>query len=614
MMNTFETRSEIKARIMREAAREWGFKSVDEIDLNAFDPFIDLMMGACAFELEKLSHEILNAKTRIFERLIEVLMPEVLASAQPAHAIFHGAPVEASYVTKKEDQFYCKSLGHKKELFFSPLDEYPLFDARIEVVAFNDSVFRMDQRGEKDLISKASYGLQLSQSSYFIGIKTNPHIRTLDNFSFYFNWNNEPGMNELLQYLSTAQWFVGEHSLETRVGNTSDQEFESSDSILEALGFNSMIHKNINGLWKPHFVSITDDEIKIADHRSKHPQAFNKVFEETALEELREELLWIEIKMPSYLNGHLDRMQCLLNCFPIINRKLIEKQDKLEDNLHILPLELLGEYFLGIEQVNNSSQVPYSEISIRDIDHVDFGMYALRSSGVKRFDKRDAKEMLEYTIGLLASESSSFKGIAYSALASDFKELDQTFNRIKKNVNLSNNDLDNECFLFAKPFLNDQMIYLKYWTSEGDRANGLPRNTILKLHKQSNFQANTCQLITSTRGGLAPKKKEESINQFKEVVLSRNRIVTKQDIVKMAWKEIGASHVKHISVENGILLDNSGHNGLQNCLFVNIERQVNTAFSEEEFVLRCQEVERRLNDHSTGVYPIVVKVKETMMA
>mgnify|MGYP000173906128 CR=1 FL=1 len=40
MMQEFETKNEIKSRLLKEAAREWGYRGVTDLDLDAFDPSI----------------------------------------------------------------------------------------------------------------------------------------------------------------------------------------------------------------------------------------------------------------------------------------------------------------------------------------------------------------------------------------------------------------------------------------------------------------------------------------------------------------------------------------------------------------------------------------------
>lgn len=606
-MQAFETRNEIKARIMREAAREWGFKGTNDIDLNTFDPVVDLMIGACSFELEKLSHELANSRTRIFERMLEVLTPEILSSAQPAYGIIHANPIEAKHIARKDEQYYCKSAEHKKDFFFAPLDEFKLFDAKIKHVAFDDKIYSVNERLEKDISSNTHYGQNLPGSTYYIGLEVNPHIRSIDDLTFYFDWNNQVNKNELLQYLTTSTWSIGGYELAKVSGHNNVEDHEETDTILSALGFSNFITKKVHAICKPHFVTIKEHQLQMSDIKSKYPSIFATCFDESFISSLQDELIWIEIHVPPILNEYLNNLQVLINCFPVINRRLVEKQDKLEGDIHILPLELLGEYFVGIESVHNSSQIPYSEIAIKDTEKIDFGMYALRTNGVKRFDNREAKDMMEYIMDLITSETSAFKGIAYSALSSDFQELDQVFTRIKKNVTLTSREIQDSCYLFAKPFLNDNMIYLKYWTSDGERANRVPRNTILKQHNSANYHSNSCVIVSATTGGKAPKNNEESVHQFKETVLSRNRVVTKEDIKKMCINQMGKQNIKSINVENGVLYGKTNQEGLRACIFVYIEKNLASSINQEEYQQLCLEVETKLNDSSMGVYPIRIR-------
>lgn len=603
-MQAFETKNEIKARIMREAAREWGFKGINDIDLNSFDPVVDLMLGACSFELEKLSHELANSRTRIFERMLEVLTPEILSSAQPAYSIMHARPTEAKHLTTKYEQFYCKSVEYKKDLFFAPLDEFKLFDAKVRHVAFDDKIYSVNERLEKEISANTHYGQKLPGSTYYIGLEVNPHIRSINDFTFYFDWKNKDNKNELLQYLASSTWSIGGNDLTRIIGHNNGDSHEDSDTIISALGFNNFICKNVHALCKPHFVTIKEDQLQMSDIKSKYPSVFATCFDESLIASMQEDLIWIEIHVPPILNQYLGDLQVLINCFPIINRKLVEKQDKLQGDIHILPLELLEEYFVGMEGVHNSSQIPYSEIAIKDTDKIDFGMYALRTNGVKRFDNREAKDMMEYVMDLIISEASAFKGIAYSALSSDFHELDQVFTRIKKNVTLTTGEIQDSLFLFAKPFLNDNMIYLKYWTSDGERANRVPRNTLLKLHNNASYHSNSCVLVSATSGGRAPKKNEESVHQFKETVLSRNRVVTREDIKKMCINQMGKQNIKSIKVENGVLYGKTNQEGLRACICVYLEKNLASSINEEEYQQLCLEVERKLNHKSMGVYPI----------
>lgn len=82
----------IKDRVLKRAARSWGFSDV-EME-TSFDPVVAMMLNALSYELEKIAHELEDSKTRVVERVLEVMFPEVTAGARPARAILHAIPVD----------------------------------------------------------------------------------------------------------------------------------------------------------------------------------------------------------------------------------------------------------------------------------------------------------------------------------------------------------------------------------------------------------------------------------------------------------------------------------------------------------------------------------------
>jgi len=59
----------IKDRILRRAARMWGYNELEAE--TSFDPVISLLLSACAAELEKLGFELESSRARIIERVLE---------------------------------------------------------------------------------------------------------------------------------------------------------------------------------------------------------------------------------------------------------------------------------------------------------------------------------------------------------------------------------------------------------------------------------------------------------------------------------------------------------------------------------------------------------------
>ena len=100
----------IRDRILRRASRMWGY-SESETE-NSFDPLVGLLISACASELEKLSFEQENSRARIIDRILEVMFPEEVAGALPAHTLLQVYPSQNnkpislynSFATKKRIQ------------------------------------------------------------------------------------------------------------------------------------------------------------------------------------------------------------------------------------------------------------------------------------------------------------------------------------------------------------------------------------------------------------------------------------------------------------------------------------------------------------------------------
>src|SRR5262249_804863 len=99
-----ETRNHIKDRMLKNAARTWGYPETEAE--NNFDPLVGMLLTACSIELEKISGEIHNSRSRILERLVQLLSPDVLTGALPAHSVVSAVPVEKTLDIKEDDQYY----------------------------------------------------------------------------------------------------------------------------------------------------------------------------------------------------------------------------------------------------------------------------------------------------------------------------------------------------------------------------------------------------------------------------------------------------------------------------------------------------------------------------
>lgn len=99
-----ESREHIKTRMLKNAARAWGYAETEPE--NNFDPLVSMLLTACSIELEKISGEIQGSRARVLERLVQLLSPDAFTGPLPAHAIGHAVPVDKSLTVTEHEQYY----------------------------------------------------------------------------------------------------------------------------------------------------------------------------------------------------------------------------------------------------------------------------------------------------------------------------------------------------------------------------------------------------------------------------------------------------------------------------------------------------------------------------
>src|SRR5690606_38637322 len=123
------SKEEIRNRMMKNAAALWGVPA-NEIDMS-FDPIVALLISACAAEIEKIASEVDESQTRITEKIIQLMTPEFVFGARPAHAVLYTEPIDGVLKIKPEYLFsFKKKVSYKniadnfKDIYFSPLQEF----------------------------------------------------------------------------------------------------------------------------------------------------------------------------------------------------------------------------------------------------------------------------------------------------------------------------------------------------------------------------------------------------------------------------------------------------------------------------------------------------------
>lgn len=596
----------VLTRLKQTAAKIWDYR---ESETEGFDPIIDLLFGACASEFERLTTELHISQTRILEKIAQILLPEVNLRPNPSYAVLQAKPVNIERHADQTDQFVFEkeftgsSSGRteQRKLFFSPASGFRLIDAEITMMAASKEIVGINGLLKETLIKSTTHHIP-AKNTLWLGLKINPSIKTLKNISFYFNWYNNPDKIHLLNLMQLAQWHVNGRKISTKRGFSHDIEARYkavSVDITNFLDINLKTEKKINLFFEDSFTTITNDILPV---KIKYPDEFLEYFNADDLDNLKEEIHWIEIEFPDIFPSELlTSTFCSLNTFPVMNRRLhnSNRPYTLNNDLNIFPI-ISEDLFFSICNIISSNHINYQEVPFKKASDFAPGTYTIRTKGVKRFDERDAYEYIEYLMELLREEYVAFKSIGGSLVEKELNDLLVIINRLRLNVLKSNDNRANTHFIILKSEIVED-IWLEIWSTTGTFSNNIPMGTPC-FH--NDFDKKSLVLLTSTTGGKNPPDQLERTFLFKKELLTRDRLVTREDIKIFCQAEIGRE-VTDVSVTPSYIIGQNRNTGFQNCILVKLSFNITKSAIEKESIVN--HLEKSLVQKSSCIYNFKVE-------
>jgi hypothetical protein len=315
---------------------------------------------------------------------------------------------------------------------------------------------------------------------------------------------------------------------------------------------------------------------------------------------LKDDLLWIKIDFPVSFDQNLNNLFCFTNALPVVNRKMIEKIEKIQKGNNLNSLDLQNGYFLNMEEVSDDNQV-YQQTREKSKDN-DASTWYLRKAGVNKFDSRDAYDQLIKTMEMVKEESIAFAGLGYHNLEADLIELDKVLKRINKNITLSVRPKEGQIFIYVFPKNENSNVQIKYWVTDAELANKIQALTPLKTTNPA-YKSGSCYLISNIRGGRKPPNYSEIINLFKSSVVSHQRIVTQEDMITFCRTYFGQDKIKDISVSKDVIIGKSNQVGFVQRTIITIQLLPHAEVSDQSFL----DAELLLNKKSISDQLIILK-------
>ena len=474
------TREEIKDRLIRRAAETWG---VDDIEIEySFDPMVSIIFDACSHEFERVADTVKASRTRITERLVDLLTPEISVTAKPSHAIMHALPIESHIDINERSQFYHRKRmpifrnngkNDFEDYFFSPVCNFKLNNCALKHIVHPNKIVHYQNHREVPFLELNQGKKTRQPCKMYLGIAPHEGVTELDQLVCYFDVLNFSQKDLLAHHINIASWSVNGKRLKVVKGYNDKKAFSNGYSgyINESIQSKQQFYEEqVQVFYEDHFFTI-DSKISVEESSSLFPSGFAEFLSEEALKTFDQPLIWIEISFSNVVSQHmLDNLRCHINCFPVLNKQVHTVSKRLQTYLNILPLNVGNDFFFDVQKIEGDSGNLYY-VQNRERTDNEYPHAYLRYGGVSRFDERDASELLNYTLDLLKEDSVAFSAMNDDFINANLKDLKKIVSRIEQQIEVKNFQKNKIPYLIINKNSvqknKDTLVFASYWTTAG---------------------------------------------------------------------------------------------------------------------------------------------------
>ncbi|MEM0940689.1 MAG: hypothetical protein AAGI25_13000 [Bacteroidota bacterium] len=591
-----KTSHDIMHDLTQRAMKLWDVETEED-----FDPLIQLLLRVFSYEIHKVSEYIQVSNEKLAEHLARVLVHETWSLPSPAHGLLQAFPEGRSVIIDEKFQFYATQFNfgsENEEYFFTPIASHQLIPARVYCSSHNRELQIFSESGEvlDQQITKAS-DQRITDFTLVVGVEISlEDITKLTDFPIC-----------MLLEDSTLAPFI-------RIAKVFDIEGNELvvKPLLEEQPARNIPHyfTSIRNYYK-HFlytinISGAKKELKTLTEQ------FSGSFETKWMEPHDASLFWLKIQLPvAFDSQELKKFKISINTFPVINRKLHEVQHKIDKNGRIISLPVSDQdFFMGIEGVIDNHGEAYREISKNDINRPE-GSYSVFYGNVEQFDENSAKTLITKVLEKVREEGSAFSALGYDLLNAYLKDLEEKLNLIEEKVDSkykkTNNATGERQYIVTQPLSRSTFLECQYWVCNADTANDIDRYTPLSQYRNYGLKTSTITFLTKTVGGDVKRTEKEKISNLRYGLLSRDRLVSKEDIAEFVRKTLGKI-VEEVIVSPGVSISPNPKQGLVRTVDIEIKLTLQTNLSVTNKQRLGHFLESELETKSIQNVPYQIKI------
>jgi len=594
-----ETRDQIKSRMLQQAARLWGYQEA-AIDTTAFDPLVDLLVGALATESERVYGEIQASRGRILERLVELLLPEVVTAPRTAHSVLVARPLELLGEATRTDTFSTRHPQTGEEIALTPAGTFSLANGRVTCLAAGHQLWRIDDMGNNIPVAQASLHRRLPDYTLWLGLELMPGLPPDLTLRFFFDWKNLPlPIYDYAQHLPQTRWWLGDQLLtvEPGTGRQMDTNISAATQTMES---------HADRYYRSNFLTVRGQFPAPTPNANGTflPTTITDTFDPALLQSLPI-LTWVRVEFPTVFGAEImARTECVLNAFPVLNRQLGRAVFRLTDGLNVFPIQT-DQPLIELADVSDSDGNTYPAYTEASASDPTARSYALRRQGVGRFDSRNADEAVRQLIDLLRDESASFAALGYDTLRSNIDDIQKSLLRIRQGLPVQSPG-EPVPFVVVNNGPDRGNLFVNYWATAAERGNRLPIGARVDTNSPA-FRREGMVLLRPTLGGAPRLSPSASLPIFRQALLTRGRALTVEDI-RAVCRATAPELIERVDVQKGYAVSPDPRQGLIRTLDVQVSLRNSARLTPDEQRQLTHELTITLQDQWTGLLPLRVQL------
>ena len=598
---------QIKNRMIKRASRMWGYSELESE--SSFDPVLELLLSACASELEKLRFEQENSRTRITDRILEIIFPNQIVGVVPSQTLLQLTPVENNVqlsrynhfkAIKKTQNIYDPTQVNTKDIYFSPTLEMKLTTAQVKYLLYGNKALQQESFFYQEEIARSERNIPSGE--FWIGLQASG-VEKLEDLCFYIDVNNKEQKEFFTYYLQQVKVFSEGKEYELVEGyNVPINSVEYENIISKNYTGIDAIYNEVNQFYQGNFFTLKGILYP--------PQGEEKSVATTLLENYffnhnfmtEKDIIWLQFKFYEVISPKvLENVRINLNCVPAINIRHTEDYKRIKGQLTLYPL--MGEdSFLDIDYIADNHKKRYDVKNYLSDDNISI---VLRRGGVARFDERNALEHLQHLLSLIREETAAFSAIGNEyAIEEELKQIGQNLASIYQNIKEKNLSLNTNPYLIFSSNNRemDMNFTISYWHTAAEEGNDIKTGVLLDCDSENKTAISRAITVRPSLGGRRGLTTSDKILEYRNALLSRGRIVTIADV-----KTFAKSHFKHtikgLDVQKGTKKEISLKGGFKRTIdiYLNKNKEVEVSATEWEYLKDSFLI--KLEKSSTNIYP-----------